>query len=265
MNFLKIDKYKGLEKYIESFSQKKMNLVTLVSRAGLGKTFIVENALIEFAPLILNSHVTPMRFYQLIYERTMEESDVLIMIDEAEIMFSNPKLVTMLKILCDSKEEKTIKYSTTSPLLKDYPQEFETKAKVILLLNKLNPEDPHIKAVMSRGHSINFNPDDMEIYKYLKSWAGDEEILDFIKVFSPFSKNLNLRSFVLAIESKNSDLDWKNEMIHNLDIDPRLFKIKELLEKYTNDIERIKEWEVSNGSRAMYYRFKKLYTSKVKS
>jgi len=261
MNFIKIEKYKELEKYIDSFAKKKMNLVTLVSRAGLGKTSLTENALIEFAPLILNSHITPMKFYQLLYDRTQEEKDTLVIIDEAEIMFQNPKLVTMLKILCDSKDEKTIKYSTTSPLLKDYPQEFETEAKVILLLNKLNPDDPHIKAVMSRGHNINFSPSDIEIYKYMESWAEDEEILNFMKAFAPFSTNLNLRTYVLAIESKESNIDWKKEMIQNLEIDPRLFQIKNLLENYKDDIERLKKWE---GSRAMYYRFKKLYTSKAK-
>ena len=261
MQFLKIERYKDLQKYIESFSQKKMNLVTLVSRAGLGKSSLTENALIEFAPLSINSHVTPMRFYQMIYESTQEEADVLIMIDEAEIMFSNSKLVTMLKILCDSREEKVMKYATTSPMLKDYPQEFETKAKVILLLNKLKPEDPNIKAVMSRGHCLNFCPSDVEIHRYLTEWAEDKEILDFLKTFAPFSKNLNLRTYVLAIESKQSNIDWRHEVIQNLDVDKRLFTIKDLLEKYTDDIKRLEEW---GESRASYYRWKKLFTSKTK-
>jgi len=233
----------------------------LVNDIIIHNSFQVENALIEFAPLTINSHVTPMRFYQLIYERTQEEKDVLVMIDEAEIMFSNSKLVTMLKILCDSREEKVMQYSTTSPLFKDYPREFETKAKVILLLNKLKPEDPNIRAVMSRGHCLNFCPSDIEIHRYLTEWAEDKEILGFLKTFAPFSKNLNLRTYVLAIESKQSNIDWRYEVIQNLEIDERLFLIKDLLEKHTDDIKRLEKW---TESRASFYRWKKLFLSKTK-
>jgi len=260
---LEIKKYSELEKYISAFGKKQMNLVILVSRAGLGKTTMCEEILMESSPLILNSHITPLKFFQLVYERTQEEKDGLIIIDEAEIMFRNERLVTMLKILCDTKTERSIRYSSSSPLLKDYPQEFTTQAKVMLLLNTLNPKDENIRAVMSRGHLINFSPPDTEILEYLRSWATDKEILNYIGNFAPFSKSLNLRTYVLALESKKSRLDWRAEIVKGLNIDPRLVEIQRLLQKYPSDKKRIEEFEkLGHGSRLTYYRYKKLFLSK---
>ena len=257
--FLEIKTYKELFDYIQAFREKKMNLMILVSRAGLGKTTIVEEALISEAPLILNSHITPLKFYENLFERTQEEPDCLVIIDEAEMMFSNPKLKTMLKILCDTRKEKTIRYITSSPILKDIPQEFTTEAKVIMLINTLRPTDEHIKAIMSRGHLLYFTPSDIEILNYLKTWAEDKEILDFLEKFAPFSRTLNLRTYVKAKESKDSGLDWQREVINELELDPRLLEIKRLLETYETDEERLKHW---SNSRSGFYRFKKIYLSK---
>lgn len=256
MRTLEIKTYTELKKYVLAFKSKHMGLLVIVSRAGLGKSYLVESELEVEAPLLLNSHITPLRFYITLLEKTKEEKDCLVIIDEAEMLFSNPKLKTMLKLLCDTRTEKVIQYRTSSPLLRDLPQEFETEAKVIMLINTLKPDDEHIKAIMTRGHLLYFNPSDMEILNYLKTWGQDKEILKFIQRFAPMSHTLNLRTYVKAEESKKSNLDWQIEVVNDMNLDERILQLARLLVKYKTDIERLKHW---SGSRTSYYRFLKIY------
>jgi len=263
--FIEIHDYSTLNKYMAAFSLKHMGLLIIVSRAGLGKSYLVEQNLEVEAPLLLNSHVTPLRFYQLLYERTQEEKDCLLIIDEAEMMFQNPKLKTMLKITCDTRDEKIIKYDSTSPLLAGVPKEFSTEVKTVLLLNTLNPSDEHIKAIMSRGHLVYFNPPDVEILNYLKGWGEDKEVIKFIGDFASHSKSLNLRTYVKAVESKKAGLNWEQEVINELDLDNRFLVIRSLIKNYKTDKERIIGWtKITRESRANYFRWKKLYDNKNK-
>ena len=62
--FVEIKTYSRLSQYVNAFRDKYMGLVIIVSRAGLGKSYLVELALEAEAPLLLNSHVTPLRFYE---------------------------------------------------------------------------------------------------------------------------------------------------------------------------------------------------------
>jgi len=219
-------------------------------------------------PLILNSHVTPLSFYELLAERNEEEKDPLLVVDEAEMLFRDPKIKTMLKILCDTRKEKVVKYLSTTPRLKSLPKEIRTEAKVLMLINTLTPRDEDIKAIMSRGHLLKFEPSDQEIMNYLATsqWANDKEVKDFIKGYANISRALSLRTYVKAVESKKSNLDWQAEVINELELDPRLLVIQRILSDKTikRESERIKKWEALTGdSRAQYYRFRKQYLVKV--
>lgn len=266
MSYLTIKTYNELGRYVRAFRQKHIGLLIIVSRAGLGKTSLVEEELEVEAPLVFNSHVTPLSFYQALAERTGEEKDCLIVIDEAEMMFQNNKLKTMLKLLCDTREEKVIKYMSTTPLLKGLPKEVTSEAKIVMLINTLVPSDDSIRAIMSRGHTISFEPPDAEIFNYLNisKWAEDKEIIRFIKGYSPLSRSLTLRTYVKAVESKKSKLDWEAEIITELELDHRLLTVQRLFRNYTKDGERLKQWIAETGEgQATYYRYRKIYLSKV--
>jgi Cdc6-like AAA superfamily ATPase len=268
MPSLIIDKYDVLRKYVRAFRTKNIGLLIIVSRAGLGKTTLVEEELEIEAPLVLNSHITPLAFYKILAEKNRIEKDCLIVIDEAEMMFRDAKLKTMLKLLCDTRQEKVIQYNSTTPLLKGLPAEIHTDAKVIMLINTLEPKDEDIKAIMSRGHLISFQPSDAEIFNYLNKsiWADDKEVVKFIKGFANLSKSMSLRTYVKAVESKKSSLDWKASVINDMELDQRLLVVERILQDKTikKEAERIKEWAIlTNGSQADYYRFRKIYLVKV--
>ncbi len=264
--YLTIRTYAELRKYVNAFRRKYIGLLIIVSRAGLGKSSIVEEELEIEAPLVLNSHITPLSFYTALAERVREEKDCLLVIDEAEMMFRDAKLRTMLKLLCDTRQEKTIKYMSTTPLLKSLPKEIVTEAKVVMLVNSLTPKDEDIKAIMSRGHLISFEPSDAEILNYLSvsTWATDKEIKDFIRGYANISRSLSLRTYVKAVESKRSHLDWEAEVVTELELDPRFLTIRRILKTTKSETEKVKEWErQTGGSRATYFRYKKVYNTKV--
>jgi hypothetical protein len=171
----------------------------------------------------------------------------------------NKTNVALLKQLCDTREDKTIKYFTTSPILKNTAVEFTTSCKVLMLMNDLKTDDKNLDALLTRAHLIYFNPSDIEVINYLRTFGNDEEILDFIQRFAPFSKTLNLRVYARALELKESNLDWKQEIISELDIDFRLFEVENLMRKYKTDQEREKHF---TESRSTYYRFKRVFLSK---
>lgn len=268
MPSLVIKEYDELRKYVRAFRKKHIGLLIIVSRAGLGKTTLVEEELETEAPLLLNSHVTPLAFYKLLAEKTSEDSECLIVIDEAEMMFQNAKLKTMLKLLCDTRKEKIVKYDSTTPLLRGLPPEINTRAKVVMLINTLEPKDEHVKAIMSRGHLISFQPTDAEIFNYLNQsiWADDKEIIKFIKGYSNLSKSMSLRTYVKAVESKKSNLDWKAIILNDMELDQRLLVVQRLLESKTikTEAKRVEAWEtITGGSKSDYYRFRKVYLGKI--
>lgn len=256
---IQIQDYSEYRKYMQAFKRKKLNLLTVVSRGGLGKTFISEEELMEEAPLIFTGHVTPMSMYKALYERSREEKDFIVIFDDVDALMLNKTNVALLKQLCDTRETKTIKYFTTSKMMGNIPLEFDTNCKVLMLMNDMNPEDANLKALMTRSHLVNFVPNDIEILANMRTFGIDKEILDFIEVYAAFSSALNLRCYKRAVELKDSKLDWRGSIVDDLKVDVQLLEIHKLLGKYKTDKER--ELHFSD-SRATYYRKKKLLLSK---
>lgn len=254
-----IDNYADYRAHMRAFKAKKLNLLTVVSRGGLGKTFIAEEELMEEAPLIFTGHVTPLSLYKTLYERSLEEKDFIVIFDDVDALMLNKTNVALLKQICDTRETKTIKYFTASKMLGDTPPEFETKCKVLMLMNDMKPEDKNIQALMTRSHLISFIPPDTEVLDNMKQFGKDKAILDFIGIYAAFSTALNLRVYSRAVELKNSKLNWKKSIVNELNVDSQLLEIHDLLLKYKSDKERE---PMFSGGRATYFRKKKLLLSK---
>jgi len=236
-----------------------LNLMIVVSRGGLGKTFITEESLIEQAPIVFTGHVTPLGMYKELLSRNSQEKDFIVVFDDVDTLMLNKTNVALLKQLCDTREEKTIKYCTSSPILKATAGEFETSCKVLMLMNELKTEDKNLDALLTRAHLVYFNPPDTEIIRHLKTFGIEKDILNFIEKYAPFSKTLNLRVYKRATELKNAGLNWEEEVMNELDIDMRLYEIEQLLTKYKTDKER--EGHFSE-SRPQYYKFKRMFLLK---
>jgi phage regulator Rha-like protein len=219
---------------------------------------MTEEALLEDAPLVFTGHVTPLSLYREVYERSQTDDNFVVVFDDVDALMTNKSNIAILKQLCDTRETKTIKYFSST--LRDIPQEFETKVKVLMLVNSLETDDKNLRALFTRAHVLHFDPVDIEVLNNMKTFADDKTILNYIHNFAPFSKSLNLRVYKRAEELKKSGLPWQQEIIESLDIDLNLYNVFNLLKKYKTDKEREKEFD---GSRTTYYRYKKLLLSKV--
>jgi hypothetical protein len=258
-----IKTYNDLQKHICAFSKRKMNLLFILSRGGLGKTTLVEEALIKDDPLIFKGHITPLHLYKQIYLKNEEEKNFLLLLDDVDSLLSNKINITLLKQICETKENKEIYYNSTTPLIKDIKPKFETSCKVIVLLNDIETfsENNSLKALLTRAHLIYFDPTPGEIINYMQSYAKDKNILDFIEKYSQFSNTLSLRTYEKAKELKESKLNWQDEILTSMEIDKRLFEIDILLKKYKTDKLRITHF---SGSRMTYYRYKKKFLEHTK-
>ena len=254
-----IKKYNDYRDIMKAFKSRKLNLLTIVSAGGLGKTYISEEELFKETPLIFTGHVTPLSLYKTVYARSQEEKEFIVIFDDVDTLMLNKTNVALLKQICDTRETKTVKYFTTSPMLGTTPSEFETNCKVLMLMNEMKPEDRNLQALMTRSHLMHFIPDDIEVLNNMRTFANDEEILDFIKIYASFSNSLNLRCYKRAEELKNAGLNWKSSIINDLKVDPDLLEIHHLLKKYKTNTEREKYFE---GSRMTFYRKLKILVSK---
>jgi hypothetical protein len=255
---LEIKTYSELKKYIKAFGQRKIGFLTILSRGGLGKSFLTEEILAEQAPLILNGHITPLSLYKTLQNENNEDKSFILVIDDLDGILHNKTNVAILKAVCDTKETKIVKYTSTTRLLSDDEKEFETNCKVILLANSLNIGNDDLTALATRANIINFCPPNIEILNFLKTFAEDKEIINFIAKYAKFSRNLNLRVYARAVELKRSLLDWQQEIINSMQIDKDLVEF-ENLKKYKTDKERIEHF---SKSKATYFRIKKILATK---
>jgi len=255
---LKITTYKELYDFVHAFKQKRLTFLILISDPGLGKSYVVQEATIEEGPLWISGMISPLKLYLELLERNNEDPNFLVVFDDVITLFQEKRNIALLLQLCDSRGERVVRYASTTPILRGIEKEFVTKAKVIMLYNELKPENPILKALYSRAHLLNFAPSNTEILNNLRTWATDKEILDFIKAFVPFSKSLSLRAYKRAKELKDSGLNWKRELINELEVNPKLFEVHKLLNKPLTEEERANLF----GSRSDWFRWRRVYLAK---
>ena len=126
----------------------------LTGEGGIGKTYLtvetVKQELKSDEWEYRSGFTTPLAFYKFLY--THRNSKLLI-IDDVEGLFDNPKSITILKgALWDTNGKRLVYYDTTSEKAEDVPHVFELRSRLIILCNRIpNANDINVSALLSRA------------------------------------------------------------------------------------------------------------------
>lgn len=244
--------YKELRAYVRGAARREIGMLCVYGRGGTSKTWTIQHELAAIGArhLHLSCHVTPLATY----EELALHKDETVFINDLDSFLKNATNVSLLKQLCETKPVKRIAYTSKSPLAQDLPRSFETKSNVIIDLNKLSTKDASIKALLTRGVSIYFDPTNDEVIANLKTWATDKEILAHLITLSRLpGVMIDLRKYVVAAEVKKARLDWRNFLAQELEVDADLLIAHEITLSGKTYAQRSKEWVKRTGKTARSY------------
>ena len=248
---VKIQTYSELASLVSAFTNGQLNLLLVQSKGGLGKTTSTRKALQDKKHLYLNGHLTPLEMYKQLYHHR----DELIVFDDIDMLLRNPRSLSLLKQVCDTRNEKEVQYHSTAGSSVDVPQSFTTTSKVIVLTNQLRKgRGEDMQAFLTRGLHVLFSPTPKEVYKVLESFAKDKEILSWFNFHLHKLKQLDLRKYVLAVELKNAFLDWNKYVSEELGLDWRLWEARYVREKRLPYPQQLRLWEARTGLKSTTYK-----------
>lgn len=261
---MEVNTYEKLDVFIDRWIAGTIDLLIIESDAGFGKTCLIKDKLKGNQHLLVNSHTTPLMNYKQLYEN----KDKLIWFDDVYYLLLNKLNIALLKQVCDTTETKKLCYHTTSELIGDIPLEFTTSSKVLISCNCIEGNNPHLKAVKDRGFHILFKPTRTELLQKIREVSlnyplleeGEkEQVLSLIEYNSKFIRNLSLRTLIKGFQLfqfyKMKGIEWREDFLKELAISEKMVSLNQLLVKFDNDTDRLKEW---NWSRQCYYTYKKM-------
>lgn len=262
-DIIAVDNYKEVKDFLKMFSEKKTELVILESPQGLGKTFMIEEAMNGIDYLLLTSHVTPLENFISLYNNKHKS----IVYEDIDNLLRSPISVSIFKQVTETKPIKTIQYHSSSPRL-TVPKSFETTSNVLISCNKFSAKNENLLALVSRGFWIRFLPTQKEVLKKMRQILPSihielneghrKEVLSLISESAKFSQELNLRHLVRGLQLKKFSLeqegfDWKTNLEKLLKADVRLREVAKLVASKKPATQQVKEF---GQSRATFYRLR---------
>lgn len=256
--------YEELRFFVEMFKNGNCDLLIIESLGGYGKSSLVEEVMQDIRYLKILAHVTPMQLFILSYKF----KNLPIVVDDVDCLLYNEQTVSLLKMLAETRETKEIAWFTTHKLLaeQEIPQKFETKSRIIVLTNDFHTVTKKIAALRDRGFYIVFKPTNEELLRKIseikESYENGltskekQEVYSLIEKYSKFC-DISLRTLVKGLmlykECNNGKhLNWREKLLKEMNISPKLILVDELMTNYKEDKERIPIWEQKYSKRSFY-------------
>ena len=281
---MKIKEYECAEDIVNMVIDRIAPACVLISRGGLGKSYLVKTLCEEKCPddyKYFSGHITPKQLYIYLYQH----KDKIVVFDDIGDLLESDKAVSILNsALWPVKGKRTVKYATTNKDGSTEFMEFDFTGGVILLLNKIPREKQlNVQALKSRELVIKLELTYKQIMRIseeilqhdsfyhligqeLDKKEREQLIIDFRKSTPPAIEHLNFRTmekFVMFFKyCKKAHPDNPNRHIELHRITNTIDEEKELVyhlldTKLPVGSQITKFVEVTGKSRATFYRIKK--------
>jgi len=188
------------------------------AQGGLGKSRTILKTLAEegVEPILVNSHVTPLALYTLLWQHRGEE---VIFFDDVDSMFgSMPHLGLLRSALWG--HPRVVTYNSSQ--LNGLPQSFETTARFCFAANCVPRKNDAFKAVLSRCDIYELSASNDEVIEMMRSLSAngfhgitvDEcaTVIDYISEHSE-DRQLSLRLLGPSLRkvkyAREAGIDWR--------------------------------------------------------
>lgn len=221
--FSVIERYDFIVKFVQLVAMREISSFLLCGSGGIGKTTTVLNTLKSFGLtentpehtdgdfVVIRGFSTPRALYETLYHFR----DKIVVLDDADQVFTNAVGANLLKAALDDKEERIIDWNTTKTD-SDIPSRFTYTGQMIFISNMPIAKFP--QALLSRSHKVDLTLTNIEkvdiIEEVFKKIDHDtqqkRDVLNFVRMNAHRARDLNIRSAVsLLVLRDNFGDNWE--------------------------------------------------------
>jgi hypothetical protein len=207
-----------LRQFRDSFFNAELYFLLIVGRHGLSKSWEFEEKCKPHKDRegqqvcvahYLKGNITPVEVYRAAYENRNK----LLVLDDAERLWSDETGRFLLRDLTECKPTKVVNWRTDNKQLQrdGIPKFFETSSRVCIIMNRFAFGDAHeYDAIVDRAHFVHFDPTPLEIHKNAALWFWDQEVYDYVadRLHIVDPEKLSARAYVKTYERKPKG-DWR--------------------------------------------------------
>ena len=257
----KVTTYAELEEMVRAFARGGIRLLVILGNPGLGKGKLVQRAMLKAIQrnrvLCIKGRKSGIDLYTDLYRF----QDKPVVLDDADDLMADPLCLSYVKALTETDTYSRLDYSTKTKILEKegVPRHFWTRSSVCIIVNHWDGDDPILRALVSRGEIILFQPDWPEVYRYAGKWFWDQEIFDYLHERLPDLREPDLRLLVKAYARKKAGMKkmpWRAVIDEHSD-DEIGMTARMLMDTHTittNTARAEAFCEITGADRATFYR-----------
>lgn len=218
---------------------------------GLGKSRCILKVLDQenIEPVLINSHVTPLAFYSILFRYRREE---VIFMDDVDSAFSSMAHLGLLRSALWGSP-RVVTYGS-SQLPNDLPSSFETTARFIFAANVIPKNNDAFKAVLSRCDIFELSATNEEVVDLMRSVSTNgfhnltaddcSMVIDFISDHSD-DRQLSMRllgpSLRKLLYARSERIDWRPMVLSQLKTLGRKNEATKRLDNHAKDLRLLQQ------------------------
>ena len=250
--------YSEFSTWCQAFISGALDILIIQGSAGVGKSSMLKKALYNHSPdsyCWLEGRISAV----CLFEQCYKYKDRPIYIDDVDSLYSDRQSINLLKLLCQTEEEKHLQWLTKTTLDNEIPKSFYTTSKACLITNHWKTLNKHVGAVEDRGLLLNFTPTKQEVHQYaITQKICCDQILDFMERHMPLVTQPSLRYYRNAQQLLSVGLAWQNVLLESFNISLEQETVLQIESEGLPPKKRTIEFVKRTGkSKSTYYRIKR--------